>query len=83
MNLNTIVGQRASLAQLADVLSRPSGGPVVDQTGLKGLYDFTISWEPGEQVSSVLQEQLGLKLESQKVPLDYLTINTAQKPTEN
>jgi uncharacterized protein (TIGR03435 family) len=81
--LNTIIGQKASMAQLVDILSRPAGGPIVDKTGLTGDYDFTISWEVGELVSSVLQEQLGLKLEPQKVSVDFMTILSAEKPSEN
>jgi uncharacterized protein (TIGR03435 family) len=37
-----IVAQRATLGQLAEVLSRPLRGPVVDLTGLTGEYDFKL-----------------------------------------
>jgi uncharacterized protein (TIGR03435 family) len=72
------------MAQLVEHLSLgAAGGPVVDQTGLTGYYDFTLNWESGESLSAVLQEQLGLKLEPQKVAVEFITIESAEKPTEN
>jgi len=81
--LNTVTGQNLPLHQLLDVLSRAAGAAVVDRTGLTGSYDFTLSWEPGENLSGPLQQQLGLKLEGQKVPVEYITIVSAERPTEN
>jgi uncharacterized protein (TIGR03435 family) len=72
--------------------------PVVDNTGLKGKYDFTATLfasqeemmaalnkgDLGTSVFTLIQEQLGLKLEPQKLPLDMLVIDKAEKiPTEN
>jgi uncharacterized protein (TIGR03435 family) len=61
------------------------GDPVIDKTGLTGDYDFTLSWDEtdGPQLSTALQQQLGLKFESQKVPISFLIVESAQKPTEN
>jgi uncharacterized protein (TIGR03435 family) len=81
--LNTVTGQNLPLHQLLDVLSRAAGAPVADRTGLTGSYDFTLNWEPGEDLSGPLQQQLGLKLESQKVPVEHMTIVSAERPTEN
>ncbi len=82
-NLNTLIGTKATMAQLAEILSRAARGPVVDRTGLKGEYDFTLTWELDESPASVVQEQLGLRLDAQKVPVDFITIDSAEKPTEN
>lgn len=81
--LNTLTGQNTSLHELVEVLSRAAGAPVVDRTGLVDAYDFKLNWEPGEDLSGPLQQQLGLKLESGKVPVEYMTIVSAEKPTEN
>lgn len=84
LDQNTILGRRVSMAQLSNALSNlPGGSPVIDKTGLEGLYDFKLSWEPGEAISSVLQEQLGLKLEPKKVPVEFLIIDSAERPVAN
>jgi uncharacterized protein (TIGR03435 family) len=76
------------------------GRPVLDKTGLKGFYDFSLSFAPelppGVDASQLppglmdrppiftaLKEQLGLKLEAQKGPVDYVVIDKAEKPVEN
>jgi uncharacterized protein (TIGR03435 family) len=76
---------------IAGVLSIPAGGPVSDKTGLTGTYDVKLSYAPANDPNSnlpsfftALQEQLGLKLESDKVPVDILIIDHVDKiPTEN
>jgi uncharacterized protein (TIGR03435 family) len=81
--LNTVIGQNVPIRWIVEVLSQAADAPVVDRTGLMGLYDFTLNWEPNEEVSGALQQQLGLRLESQKVPVEYVKIVSAEKPTEN
>jgi uncharacterized protein (TIGR03435 family) len=84
LNQNTIVAERVPMSQLASALTRlREVGPVSDKTGLTGVYDFKLVWEPGESLNSVLQEQLGLRLEAQKVPVEQLFIDSAEKPTAN
>ncbi len=39
-------GQMATMAMLADIVTRNLGRPVVDKTGLKGRYDFNVEWAP-------------------------------------
>jgi uncharacterized protein (TIGR03435 family) len=76
---------------IATVSSAPAGGPIVDKTGLTGTYDVTLSYAPANDPNSnlpsfftALQEQLGLKLESQEVPVDFLIIDHVERtPTEN
>jgi len=84
LDQNTITGVRTTMSQLANALANlPESGPVIDQTGLKGFYDFRLAWEPGESLSSVLQQQLGLKLEPRRVPVELLVIDVAEKPSQN
>jgi uncharacterized protein (TIGR03435 family) len=84
LNQNTIIAEHVPMSQLAYLLTGlREVGPVVDKTGLQGVYDFRITWEPGESLNAVLQEQLGLRLESQKVPIETLTIDSATKPAAN
>ena len=64
---------------------------VVDRTGLEGAYDFVlngVSMQPAsdESVTSIftaLEEQLGLKLEAQKAPVEVLVIEHVEQPTPN
>ena len=74
--------------------------PVLDKTGLQGRFDFTLrlfedrpgmtgfdkkfAMKDAEHIFTDLQEQLGLKLESSKAPVEILVIEHAEKvPTEN
>jgi uncharacterized protein (TIGR03435 family) len=80
-----------SLATFAAALARPTGHPVVDKTGIAGNYNINIEYaQDGATDSSrpslftALQEQLGLKLEPQKVPFESLIIDHVDKvPTGN
>ena len=64
--------------------------PVVDQTGLTGVYQIAVDWDvsvPSESADNLLravQGQLGLKIERKKVPLEVAVVEQADKvPTEN
>ena len=77
-------------------LGRQLDRPLIDKTGLDGLYDVTLRWTPepagqaeGARTSDLptlftaVQEQLGLKLESSKGAVDLFVIDSAQRPPEN
>ncbi len=82
-----LIGQGVSVSSLVRSLSQKLGGRiVVDKTGLTGDYDFTLQWTREENQAALLtaiQEQLGLKLETQKLPIDVLVIDHAEMPSEN
>ena len=83
-NLNTVIAEGMTISEFVrELADLPSMGPLVDKTGLTGIYDITLAWEPGESLSNVLQQQLGLRLEAEKVPLEYFIIDSAEKPAEN
>lgn len=87
---NVFRGHGVTLAQIAGSLSNFSGRPVTDRTGLEGLYDFELRWsrpsdipnpnDPPEFVTAV-REQLGLKLDAARGPLDVLVILGAEQPS--
>ncbi len=61
---------------------------VTDRTGLQGSYDIDIDWaaEPGSDKPSIftaVQEQLGLKLEFERAPVDVVVIDHIERPTED
>jgi uncharacterized protein (TIGR03435 family) len=73
------------ISRLVDLLSAVGPGPVVDKSGLSGHYDFDLSWDEnaGPALSTAIQQQLGLRLEAQKVPVANFVIDSAQKPGAN
>jgi uncharacterized protein (TIGR03435 family) len=89
-----MTGTAASMANLTTYLSRELGRPVEDRTGLSGRYDFHVDWTPdsgpctgsatdGPSLFTALQEQIGLKLESTKGPVEVIVIDSVEKPDDN
>jgi len=66
---------------------------IVDRTDLRGTFDFDFRWTPQRSgpgaaaphdvvsLFTALQEQLGLKLESQRAPVDTIIIDSIERPT--
>jgi uncharacterized protein (TIGR03435 family) len=97
-----LTGEQTTMAQVSDVLTAvllASGRPVIDRTGLRGRYIFTLDWAPdpppatgtaaaaslpsGPTLQTAIREQLGLRLSEEKGPLDVLVIEGVERPTEN
>jgi uncharacterized protein (TIGR03435 family) len=92
-------GRAISLALFATSIPTMTGlaatpRPVVDQTGLSGLYDFTLNWihDPsGDAATSdniaafreALKTQLGLELKSSHAPIKFLIVDHIDHPSEN
>lgn len=84
------------VGSLVRFLASQTHMPVVDETGLKGNYNFTLKWQREEEGSAsglhdqalptiyaALPEQLGLKLESGKGPVDVLVVDHIEQPGDN
>jgi uncharacterized protein (TIGR03435 family) len=91
---STMRSSDESMAEFARRLSDQVARPVMDTTGLKGKYDFTLNWvkegpnysteDPGPTIFQALQDQLGLRLESKKGPVDIFVVDHIEKtPTGN
>jgi uncharacterized protein (TIGR03435 family) len=94
-------GQAVTIADLAEFVENWSDRPVLDKTGIPGLFDIkSAGWSPlissgghggGEENPAdpsrptlfTIFEQLGLKLEPQKAPVDIYVIEHVERPSEN
>jgi uncharacterized protein (TIGR03435 family) len=89
-------GGGSSIAVLAAILPQQVGRRVEDRTGLTGLFDFDLDFSaegcdlaatpvPGDPPSifTALQEQLGLKLESTRAPVEAFVIDHVARPMED
>jgi uncharacterized protein (TIGR03435 family) len=81
-----------TMPQLAKYLSPPAGFPVVDETGIAGKFDISFTYNPKPDdstsnllpLSEALKQATGLQLNSRKVPVQTIVIDSVDKvPTEN
>jgi uncharacterized protein (TIGR03435 family) len=81
---------------LTTLLAGRVGRPVIDKTNLNGLFDFRLEFsgqtaslalsddsDSGPSIFTAVQNQLGLKLESSKAPVDVLIIDSVQRLRPN
>ena len=64
--------------------------PVLDETGLSGLFDFKLTWSDSldadataPSIFTAVREQLGLKLEAKKGQVGIYVIEKVEKPSGN
>ena len=95
----TLWGTKTQVATLAAALTDLLGRPVVDRTGLTGTFDVELSFDRDSAVTlpqrpvttppslptiaTALQEQLGLRLESARDPVEVIVIDRIERPSEN
>jgi uncharacterized protein (TIGR03435 family) len=95
---NQFTGTKISMSAFVEDLANLLGRPVVDKTGFTSEFDVHLQWSPIEEdkaeqdnsdataspaIFTALQEQLGLKLESGKGPVETLVIDRIEKPDAN
>jgi uncharacterized protein (TIGR03435 family) len=101
VGLIALGGRRVSMEMFALGLTNISidvPRPVIDQTGLKGGFDYTLEWVPdgngpstagaatdeaGATFVQALREQLGLKLVPEKGPTDVILLDHVEQPSAN
>ena len=97
--VRTLTVKHTSIPSIADLLARLLGETVVDKTGIEGVYDFEFKWtsddmdsstsstsngDPAPSLFTAVQETLGLRLQSQKVPVDIIVVDHVERvPAEN
>jgi len=89
---NTLSAKDATMSDIAAALSEEVHRQVIDKTGLKGDADITLKWTSDEaadqggtvvSIFTAVEEQLGLKLQAAKGPVDTLVIDHAEMPSAN
>jgi uncharacterized protein (TIGR03435 family) len=98
MGLTRLKATGFRMSSLASGLTRILDRSVIDKTGLVGTFDFELSWVPdptmlpvgappppadGPSIFTAIQEQLGLKLDGDKGPVEVLVIDSVRTPSEN
>jgi uncharacterized protein (TIGR03435 family) len=94
-----LAAQKLPVRQLVAILSGLVEVPLVDKTGLTGVFDVKLVWAPdtgsaepspgaaagsgSPDIRTALREQLGLKLIPAKLPVEVLVVDTVAKPDEN
>lgn len=91
-----VSAQQMPMSQLAQILRGELKRPVVDETGVKGVFDVTLDWVPdltdgadalpsagGPSLLTAVEEQLGLKLVWGKSTLEVIYVDYAEKASEN
>lgn len=77
------VVEASPLRILTNMLANTLGGPVLDKTGLDKLYDYTFQWPNSDSSLFASLDQLGLKLETKKEPVEILVVDRAEHPSAN
>ena len=85
-----------TLDGLCQILEFDLGRPVLNRTGLTGPFTIRLQWasdrnpapanpsdESRPSLFTAIQEQLGLKIESIKAPIEFFVIDSAEIPSEN
>jgi uncharacterized protein (TIGR03435 family) len=96
--ISFLTARAQPLSALVEMLSKEFRLPVANKTGLTGKFDFTLEFAPqapgslppdttdesAPNLVSAVPQQLGLKLDPKRIPVDILIIDRADKvPTEN
>lgn len=84
-----------TMTEVAANIGRAAGRPVIDRTAVQGGYDFDLKWVPdeilraatrppdGPSFAVALEEQLGLRLEATRAPLDVVVVESVERPSGN
>lgn len=92
---NSLDARAMTTARIAETLSMMVNRTVIDHTGLSGTFDVHLEFAPegtslqnqnardDPSIFTAVQQQLGLRLESQRGPAEVLVIDRVEKPDPN
>ena len=84
-----VVAGWVEMSQLVNLIANTTEHIVVDRTGLEGRFDLELEWSPDQtatdkpSIFAAVQEQLGLKLESDRGPVTVVVVDHVERPTED
>lgn len=84
-----MMGRHLTMENLTSMLAAQVERPVIDKTGITGQFDVRLDWVPddspetGPSIFTAVQEQLGLKLESERAPVETVVIDHVDRPSDN
>jgi uncharacterized protein (TIGR03435 family) len=91
--LTKVTASQAPMASVAKALSNSLDRTVIDKTGLAGNFDFNLQWSSEDSadpspdapptIFTAIEEQLGLKLQAAKGPVETLVVDHAEMPSQN
>ena len=83
-----VTGAGITMETFSRNLSGGTGRYIIEKTGLTGAYDLELAYTPdqsatttGPSLFTALQEQLGLRLDAQRAPIDVLVVDRVERPT--
>jgi uncharacterized protein (TIGR03435 family) len=88
----TFDGFGVTLAELSQRLAASAGRPVIDKTGITGMFDFHLQFAPDDAAPSdepaapsffTALGELGLRLDPAKGPVEFLVIDRVERASEN
>lgn len=92
LTVNHLRVSKTGMTYIGIMLGIITRRPVVDRTGLTGEYSFDVPFAPQDakpgdsaaaSIFTALQEQVGLRLEDSRAPIEVLVVDRAERPAEN
>ena len=92
LTVDHLIVSNADTTYIALMLTLLTRRPVVDRTSLEGTFSFDLRFAPQDakpgdssaaSIFTALQEQLGLRLEDSRAPVEVVVIDRAERPSDN